>query len=356
MKRVVFTLLSVIMLYPFAMSQNPGTLVGYGAIDDFEQDSVYGSESGEGVYWFKDEENPDVYTLNRTNDGYMEIQCDSAGRSAVGDGYVPFGVSFGDSNGDAEGGDPFFLDLTENPQIRVALTNPSDTMVSIEMQFQDPNDGVAEIHPDHDSTDWGDSENDPINSPTALKIEFHVPGGESVDTTFDLSSDVAPLGWQAESWGCDPDPEQCPVLDYTIAADSIHQILFFVNPAGDGSENDVSFYGVFSGSIQLDHFSVGATSGDSLVGAVPSGIIDNKLSRQLKVYPVPAQDVINVEYPELSGDVEVVLRDITGKIAASANGSLKEAAVDVSGLAPGYYTANVVVDGNIVAVKKVSVQ
>jgi polyhydroxybutyrate depolymerase len=151
--------------------------------------------------------------------------------------------------------------------------------------------------------------------------------------------------WQGHD-GCVATPSTIDTLPH-ISADTLH-VIHYVYPGGlYGS--DVEFYKVINGQHQW----LGPTGDDvnyavaiwnffnryQWVPQAPSSVHAIGYDRGIKVYPNPANAVLNLTVPRGSSDLkEIVLRDISGRVVYSSSTGADDLSIDVKSFAKGIYT------------------
>lgn len=107
-----------------------------------------------------------------------------------------------------------------------------------------------------------------------------------------------------------------------------------------------------SANISVDYVTVGDGT------PAPTALTDAEIAAlDVKVFPNPASDVLNVSYNVPADEqVTVTLSNSLGQAVASVEGDASSASIDVAGLNGGLYFASIVVDGIVVATQKVIVE
>ncbi|MFQ3575297.1 MAG: hypothetical protein SNJ77_02565 [Cytophagales bacterium] len=248
--------------------------VGVGAVDDFSTATEFGSANDGGIYWFKGDN--DIYTLDRQV-GKMVVNCVEA------TGFVPFGLGFGDDNGDLPGGNDFYLDLSQNADIRIKIKNNSaDLDARVTIQLEDLNGNQAAYLPDESqvTNNWG--------GPRKQKISAFIPVGETSDVIIDLSSIPGKVGGlKADGFPCSS-PLDCPITSYAIDPSRVSKILFFVNddsslPASDRVSPAVE---PFTGSLEFTFFSIGKVNNDGGLTGTKDQLVRRYNNENVNVYNV----------------------------------------------------------------------
>lgn len=112
-----------------------------GASDDFNTDVEYNDpESGRGVYWWA-EESTQTITRDSDNEQLLVEMTQALGM------YTPFGVGFGDSNGEAAGGTPYTIDLSQNGTFSFDVKNIGTESIAVRVACIDVNDRLRDSSP-----------------------------------------------------------------------------------------------------------------------------------------------------------------------------------------------------------------
>ena len=261
------------------------------AHDDFQLDVPYGNDQG-GVFWFNDENllvegEPSTVYLERDGGGdatlvleqYIERDGEivdtalwSEGKSdanPTGGTYV-FGVSWGDSNGEAPGGDPFTIDISANKTMSVTVRNNFDVDVHFDFQFQDVNGTKLEVQQDTASGGWNEKE----------KFKCRIAAGETKECLVDLEG-----GWVLDyanapldeydgapnPWPCTV-PSNCPMIldDVSFDFTKVTQVVMIPNAICDHTDGYGSIVGcAFGDKIELTDFKIGSVPTKA---AAPTGV------------------------------------------------------------------------------------
>ena len=182
------------------------TEAGTHAIDDFDSSTELANADGEGIFWYVGEGGEDFYSIERTDTGMvveltdacydpLTITQDSDGLDVDAGDYFGFGFSFGDSNGEEEGGDPNWVNLGANANITLELSNYSDADIFMTVQLQDTEGNKGDIVPE-DSADisWGNKWE---------KINATIAANATETIEIDLSSIAEYVGgYEALKWDC----------------------------------------------------------------------------------------------------------------------------------------------------------
>lgn len=356
MKKVLLSALSLALtMTMFGQAQKAGT----GAKDDFSTTEPLANGDGSfGVYWFENTAQTDV-TLTRNGDGTGTLSCTDCGGTS--DGYASFiGLGFGDDNGDLAGGNPHYLDLSSNADIKMTIKNNSTTdSVAINVQLEDADGDQADLQPNIStvtSSSWGTAE--------ISKSGLYLAPGETATVSIDLTNGGANVGGLSADASqssdtdnayadCSDGPNVCPYTSHQIDPAKITKVLlFFEAGAGidalnlidyaestSGTYTKLSTVTPFTGTLTISNFEIGT---GQITGIATS--VEASIAESITLYPNPTSSVVNVTY---DAD-ELVIADVIGNVVAKGEGS----SVNVESLASGVYFANVIVDGVSVATKK----
>lgn len=206
---------------------------------------------GTGLYWWGD---ATAYAITK-----------SVGKIAVKGtnvtNFKPFGVSFGDSNGDGTG-TPFTKDFGTNMDIVIKIKNTVATdSAYINLNFEDALGGKGEIAPDTGIVSWTNKKQ---------KIGFLLLPNETKTVVLSVSKDPALTGGLlATAWGC-ATANSCPTTKYTLDPTQISKIVFFVNgdaslPKADRVYPETSPY---DGILEISYF----VMGDSTAVCAPTDV------------------------------------------------------------------------------------
>ena len=111
--------------------------------------------------------------------------------------------------------------------------------------------------------------------------------------------------------------------------------------------------GDYTQTLQTIH---GCDSIVTLHLTIETGINDHNLNTSMNVYPNPTSDKVNVqltEYESQSNNMEIQLFDIYGKLLQTVPASNENLQINLSSYAQGVYFIKAVVEGNVLAVRKV---
>lgn len=111
--------------------------------------------------------------------------------------------------------------------------------------------------------------------------------------------------------------------------------------------------GDYTQTLQTTH---GCDSIVTLHLTIETGINDHNLNTSMNVYPNPTSDKVNVqltEYDSQSNNMEIQLFDIYGKLLQTVPASNENLRINLSSYAQGVYFIKAVVEGNVLAVRKV---
>jgi len=343
-------LLSGLMLLSLgsAFAQTAGKQALY-LYDDFATATEYSGTGGQqpsnpdGMYWFPQAAASDPnYVVSRPGDGKLHVAVTNATN------FVPFGLTFGDDNGAAAGGNPFIQNFgsptTGNMNFSFTIQNQNQTANDsawVTIQIEDSLGNSAEFMPDESavSSSWSAS---PLVR--KQKIGVLVLPGATQTVNINLSNVSGKVGGlhADPAYPCST-PMDCPNTTYDINPHKIAKILFFVN--GDASlvtanrvYPNISSY---NGTLLISNFKVG--------NATTTGVTSSSNIATSSLYPNPTSDVANVSLDlKAAADVKVVLNDMLGNqvdvINAGTTASVKTS-FNVSKLAKGAYTVNYIING-----------
>lgn len=237
------------------------------------------------------------------------------------DGYVPYGISFGDSKGDKTGV-PFYLDLTNDKTFSVTVTNNSTiTDIKFRMTIQDAAGKEIDTYKAGLDAGWADG-------PYKNTIEMAVDKGQTatLSGTYDGGGKA---DYTTNSY--------VTGLDFTKVAGIYFTVINKAQDALDGYKH----LGVTDVPVSIDVVRVGACPLSSINEAATYA--------NSSLYPNPTSDVTNVtlDLNEVA-NVKIALTDMFGKqvkvVAEGRYSSINEK-VNVSDLAKGVYTVNYMVNG-----------
>ncbi len=269
-------------------------------------DNFNGEENG--VYWFKDQEHPEHYSLTRAN-GVLEIVVDKPQYE-----YSVIGAGFGDSNGAEPGGEPVMGDISSYKEFE--LTASATKSTTIDLIIEDINGVKIELMPTN--MPKGPAPRMTMNAdPTPQVFTFDLTGARII-----------------ENWACDNWPVDCPTVNTTAQFDytKVTKVMFLI---ANGAE--------YKGTVTFDKFKIGGGPDVLSTTAAKAAISSSKL------YPNPATESASIEVSlKESSDVKVTLSDLMGReVAVIAN----ERSLDVNksfstaNLAKGMYTVNYFING-----------
>lgn len=84
---------------------------------------------------------------------------------------------------------------------------------------------------------------------------------------------------------------------------------------------------------------------------LPVGIVDTRSAEQIRVYPVPAKDQIQIVFPEIKTTSSATITDYSGRIMMKFNLQNSLTTVDISELSPGVYFLSITGDQHIQTIK-----
>ena len=383
MKKLVLSALAMGAFLSASAQTEAGTYV----VDKFNSTTEIANEDGEGVFWYIGDGGDKFYSIERADTGMVVSLTDACYDASTtklnaddevedaGD-YFGFGFSFGDSNGEDEGGLKNWVNLGSNADVTLEVSNYSDADILMTLQLQDTEGGLADILPADRttiSTDWSDS---PLVrwEKTAVSLGMN----ETIKITVKLSDiDTLVGGYYGDpAYPCSS-PYDCPSTEYTFDPSKFAGIFFTVNGGAseDGSGLDDAKYMAATGDLVFKLLTVGDTTTGTMAGAssdvvdgdddndgvansiddcpntvadaevdekgcatAGTGIEELKASIGLSVSPNPATSNVVVSF---NGAANVSLVTESGVVVASTS-AVGSASFDVSGLAAGVYYAKVV--------------
>lgn len=287
-------------------AQTPGLDTTGSAFDDFAS-APYGDATG-GLFWWGDSilgsgQNPNFKAVLTRDTVAMKMDVVVTQEY---NGFVPFGVGFGDSNGDGTG-TVTTADFSGNSSYQVVLTNNSDSTVNIRVTPQDVN--LNEVDTD---TAWG---LDPANGwKYVIDIQL-APGatdtlqaGSSNSESAILSGDY--VGSSKADWACPTPPCQQKTLDLAV----LKGFNVTVTNANKNAADNFAHYGLADVSISINSFRMGRA-------VVAVGLDDKAEVLKANLFPNPATSVLN--FTEELEDVSVYnaqgLQVFTAEKATSIN-------------------------------------
>jgi hypothetical protein len=349
-----------------AQAPSPGWF-STGAYDDFTDTTIYvNGPNNEGAYWWENT-NAGALKLSRKN-GAMVVTATAAGGCTSGVACYPlFGLNFGTVNSL-----PVTVDLSSLADIVVDVENMVNVPTYIGIVLEDANGIQAKIEPNVSDvlvgTTWSDAAPLQRKSLNGFSFgDFTDPGvSANVRKTIkiDLSSVSGKVGGLSAGdadWVCSK-PYDCPTTAYSIDATKITNILFMVHFGksnifiSEGTANTATDYKddtfiegtnitPYTGSIKFHEFKLGTAPFNV-------GIKEAVTNNSLKVYPNPANDVLNVSFNATSL-ATVTLTDIFGRtvytssVASGANNIV----MNTSDLSTGMYILNVASENGSVSSK-----
>lgn len=326
MKKVLLSLSMLAAVMSTASAQS--ILVGVGANDDVANVVEYNNPTdNSGIYWWASEcyaQFPNFGTasttpvitdgVKRREGGALTVSIDktqvtNSGTADCVDAdaaYVPFGLNFGDDNGAATDGAPYYIDISGAKTFSCKIK--ASAAVAVRVQFEDLNgkkiEGTAAVYGSEYS----------FNATTTFQT-----------WTLDLTGGV---GFQHS--GCAGGTNPCAItgFDYT----KVTKVLFFVQPGSN----------TFVGTVTLDDVKIGKATNVSLSTSSAAANIAST-----KVFPNPTTGSFTAQVSLVNNvAVSVILTDMMGKqISTKAVDANGEANFETAGLANGLYTVTYVIDG-----------
>lgn len=337
-----------VTLFAKAQTQTQTCTVGYtatGIYEDFSSDTDPANEDNSGVFPWGEEtlagdDNPAFQAMvsrNATN-GTLDARV-TQGQN----GYVPFGISFGDN---ATTSGPFTIDLSNDATYSVTVKNNSaDTTIKFRMTIQDINDNVLDTDPKYSTDTWGNAYKYTIEVVLApgetktLTAGSQGSGGTSLSGTYTGAAYADYVAGQYST-----------TFDFT----KVKNILFtVVNNTNTGTTTTPGYQPLAISNLSVSISDVRVGSGACVAGLFNS--VDNR--NKLSISPNPSSSLTKVSYNgNVSSDVTVNVSDAMGHVVRTAKGNGKEADFNVDGLTKGIYFVTVYVDGTPVSVDKLVVE
>ena len=139
--------------------------------DDFSTEDEFSDPvTGKGIYWWGGTGSSTVSRNSANNELLVEAT------QGVYE-YTPFGVSFGDDNGDLPGGVPYTIDISENGKWSFDITNYGTEDLHIRVACQDIEDTIVDTNPVPNSGGTIAFDNLRV---WAYQVQLLVPAGETV--------------------------------------------------------------------------------------------------------------------------------------------------------------------------------
>lgn len=254
----------------------------------------------------------------------------------------PFGISFGDVNGDGTGA-PYTIDLSSNATFSVSVRNDhATTTVNFRMVIQDVNDNNIDTDPKY-AADGGGFSN-------AWKYPIDIPVAPGQTVTMTLNSVNASgtalsgtyVGGAESNW-------TTGAFETDADLTKIKGILFYVTNNSLDAANSYAHYGFSDLSLSIT---------DLRIGACPLSIFPKTISNAgMKIAPNPASEVVNISYAaEAGSNVKVNVTDVMGNVVKTVEGSSSSADINVADLNKGVYFVTVLADGTPVTAQKLVVE
>lgn len=332
MKRILLSALALTSVY-FAKAQCTANVNTLGFYDDVSTDAELGNDAlgtGGGLYWW------DEPTLG--GDDNVNFQATRSTRSSATGAevytvtqnyaeFVPFGIGFGDSNGDGSG-TAYTIDLSGDATFSFTCkNNDPDSTIKIRIAIQDTDGDVIDTYSSADGVAWGDI--------WQHSIEWVVAPGATVTCSGDFTG-----GYYA-NYGPN-------TADQNVDFTAIKGVNFTVINNGQNVADNYNHWGFADVEIEIDNVKVG--------NCTATGLSLSESAVATTVAPNPTSGAAVVSYPAQSGDVTVSVSDLVGNEVATASGSATSTNIDASGLASGLYIVTVLVDGSPVSAQRLVVE
>jgi hypothetical protein len=168
---------------------------------------------------------------------------------------------------------------------------------------------------------------------------FDIPAGENrVDVNFSVPAG-GPYGFRfsTQNPGCWRDGNGSnPAYPFDLGG--LGSITGTTVQGGNALEY---YYFFYDWEVQRPETSCASTRIEVVVQVAPQGIHDATVSG-FSVYPVPTSALLNIDFGTITGEVDMDLLDVTGRIVSAEHRTVKGiATLDVSALARGEYTLRV---------------
>ncbi|MFM7021524.1 MAG: T9SS type A sorting domain-containing protein [Flavobacteriales bacterium] len=256
-------------------------------------------------------------TVSRTAGKFDATVTQGAG------GYVPFGLSFGDSNGDGTG-TPFYMDLSGDKTFSAKCYNNSDSTLKFRMTIQDKDGKEIDTYATY-ATDGGGVFGNAYKYVIEITVDPHSSGTISGTYAGGVKSDYSNSTFVTG-------------FDFT----KVKGVYFTVTNSGNSGAPNYTHNGFSNLSVSID---------DVQVGACPVGVNNLSAGESANVYPNPTSDMANVNLTlNQVSEVKITIVDMFGrtvKEVANGNYSYVNEQVSVSNLSQGVYTVNYTVDGAV---------
>ena len=167
MKKQILTSMAVAMITMLSFAQP--NLDENGFTDDFSTVTEYSDTGNVGIFWWGET----IHNMTRDSDN-SRLEIEMYQNQGM---YTPFGVGFGDSNGELVGGDPYTIDISQNGQFSFDVENYGTQDLAIRVACIDENDNIIDYY--NGTTVFGDV--------WRYQIQIIVPAGESM--TFEAGTD-----------------------------------------------------------------------------------------------------------------------------------------------------------------------
>lgn len=301
-----------------------------GAFDDFSTTLDYSEPStGKGIYWWGQK---GVNTVQRDPDKRQLLVHATQSEYQ----YVPFGVSFGDDNGDLPGGVPYTIDLSENGKWSFDITNYGKEDLFLRVSCQDNQDRIVDCIPIPNPTNLAFDKLDVW----AYQVQLQILAGQTITFKAGTPNDAGKgklnnCDFANGSWGYytawDPVNQTHPGASVRQDCD-LTKIKGITFTPMNAAKNKTDFHALalLDGNFGISNFKLGTTS-------QTLGIQDESVTHDFAIYPNPAKHVVTFKTKVNNGtNHSVQIRNVFGQIVATALGE-DEIQVDVSNLNAGIY-------------------
>ena len=244
--------------------------------------------------------------------------------------YAPFGISFGDSNGD-QTGTLFYLDLSGDKTFSADFTNNSDSTIKFRMTIQDATGKEIDTYADYATTGGG---------AFGEAYKYVIEQTANAHSTVSFGSGNAFANTYAGGAKADyANSAFVTGFDFT----KVKGVYFTLSNSGNGGAGNGYMHNGFTDlSFTIDNVKV---------GACPVGINTLSSNESANVYPNPTSTLTTVTLNlNQNANVNISIVDMFGRtVKEVANGVLSSVnqTVNVSDLSQGVYTVSYVVDGAV---------
>ena len=181
---------------------------------------------------------------------------------------------------------------------------------------------------------------------TIAEGTFEIPAGESrVDVNFNVPAG-GPYGFRfsTQDPGCWRDGDGSnPTYPFDLGG-----LGSITGTTVVGGNTNEYYYFFYDWEVQRPLSSCESVRTEVVVQVAPQGINDGTVSG-FAIYPVPSDAAITVDFGTITGEVDMDLMDLTGRVVSAEHRAVKgNSTIDVSDLARGEYTLRVRHDNGLV--------